>query len=193
MPRGGKREGAGRKPGVPNRVKVQAGLMRMAATRKSAGRAKLAVDVLQKRMNLFDRLADEALKDGEPALFTRYSKIAIECAVSLAGYQTPRLSAVMTTHPVDPSRVTKFTVSLFEPKSRRPLQQIEATPTAGSAPAIDAAAAPAPEPEAMKSEPSPAPPSSPPPEPNAYGTSNSGMSLWSHPAFGRQRHGTSHW
>jgi hypothetical protein len=197
MSRGGRRPNAGRKPGVPNRVKQQAGLMRVAATRKH-GRGKLAVDVLQKHMNRFDQLADEALKDGEPALFLRYSKQAIECAVSLSGYQTPKLSAVMTA----PTQEWPINIKLkiFE-RQRVPLKQIEHAPIVDSttAPAVDAVVtdghsqSQAPKPEAPQPAPITKVDAEPKPEPplNAYGT-GSGRSLWEHPSFSPFRHGSRH-
>jgi hypothetical protein len=171
--------------------------MRVAATRKSGG-GKLAVAVLRKRMNLFDQLADDALKDGEPVLFTRYSKLAIECAVSLAGYETPRLSAILTSA-TPQEKIINFELKIFE-RPRRPLaiesqqsqpgKTIDAEPVKEPPANVSAPRQSSQRTEAAASEPQPEPQPQPPsptasqngnasPEPNVYGT-GSGRSLYEH-------------
>jgi hypothetical protein len=170
-----------------NRVKQQSELMRVAKQYRP-GRGRLGVEYLQKALSRFERLADQAWKANEPALFTRYSNIAISIATGLAGYQTPRLSAVATV-PVPASRVTDVHLTIFEHDRRRAIESraIESQPDGK---VIDAepvtppvedkaqeqqATAPSPTPEA-------APPAPKPQSDNAYGT-GSGRSVFEHPSL----------
>jgi hypothetical protein len=159
MSRGGRREGAGRPAGGTNRPKVQAALMSVAAKQKGR-RGQLAVDYLQRNLSRFERLADAAWKARDPALFTRYSKVCIEIATSLATYQTPRLSAVATIAPQQRGSID-FELKIFD-KQRVPVQiEARAVETTPAQEVTDAVAAEPEQPaaERPKAEASPAPPS----------------------------------
>lgn len=122
MPRGGRREGAGRKPDA---AKLEKRADREVLTRAAAEDARatmqqaetngepLAKTVLNKYMQLFDRLAalyrpsshpvvDE--HSGKPirasmAKFEKYSRLALDCAKQLAPYQSATFRAVLVTPP----------------------------------------------------------------------------------------------
>ena len=109
MPRGGYRPNAGRKPGVKNKSRRERDLMvRYQAEREAAGtERKLAKDALEDFMHYFIGVAKlyqpfhfaegcepRDNENSDPIKFKEYSKAAIECAISLAPYQSPRLSAV---------------------------------------------------------------------------------------------------
>jgi hypothetical protein len=164
--RGGARPNAGRPAGIPNRVKRQAELMRVA----KPGRGKPGVEYLQKYLRRFDALADAAWKANEPALFTKYSKIVIECSTVLSNFQTPKLSAVATVPVNTENRLTKFVVSIFEPRQSRQSVNLPA-PDAAASEVVDAVAQPAaPEPPQPEPPPPKPQPSAPPsPSPNANG------------------------
>jgi hypothetical protein len=191
MPRGGARINAGRKPGIPNRIKQQTGFLRAAANSKAnRGKPKLGVEYLQKNLRRFDALADEAWLDNEPALFTRYSNIVIQIATTLASFQTPRLSATATTQVQEwPVHIKQIEGAVADNSALAAEAKVVDADAAVTEPNKEAPAEP--NKEAAKSEAKPEPPPpAPAPEPNAYGTSRSGLSLfgpWGHPNFNQHR------
>ena len=93
MPRGGKRPGAGRKPGRPNKRTVAR--QQLASSAASEGISPL--EVMLKRMRYYDSVVDLELKKGEGAdrgIIDDALKAANEAAKDAAPYIHPRLSAV---------------------------------------------------------------------------------------------------
>ena len=93
MPRGGKRPGAGRKPGRPNKRTIAR--QQLASTAASEGISPL--EVMLKRMRYYDSVVDLELKKGEGAdrgIIDDALKAANEAAKDAAPYIHPRLSAV---------------------------------------------------------------------------------------------------
>jgi hypothetical protein len=129
MPRGGRRQNAGRPSGAKNKSTVERDLMiRYQAEREAAGtEKKLAKDALEDYLNYFIKVAKlyqpinfgEGAKPEEngvsnPKKFKEFSKAAIECAIALAPYQSPRLAAVRVEAPPATQSVRRITVDVFE-------------------------------------------------------------------------------
>jgi hypothetical protein len=150
------------------------------AAKQKGRRGELAVDYLQRNLSRFERLADAAWKARDPALFTRYSKVCIEIATSLATYQTPRLSAVATVAPQQRGAID-FELRIFD-KQRVPVQ-IEARPaeTTPAPEVIEAVAEPEPAAEPPKPEPE-ASPTPPPPDAPAPPSWAAPRSVLEHPS-----------
>ena len=128
MPRGGHRPNAGRRPGVKNKSRRERDLMaRYQAEREAAGtEKKLAKDALEDFMHYFFAVAKlyqpvifregsevEENENSDPIKFKEFSRAAIECAISLAPYQSPRLSAVAVASAMPKDDVTyEFTLKI---------------------------------------------------------------------------------
>lgn len=113
--RGGARVGAGRKRGGANKATIEREALAQRILAEQAGKPgkKLGKEVLDDFMQLFTGLAafHQPLPPGQLAgpnqapdeeKFKTYAKFAIECAKELAGYQSPRLKAVLLSQEVVP-------------------------------------------------------------------------------------------
>ena len=104
-------------------------MIRYQAEREAAGtERKLAKDALEDYLNYFIKVAKlyQPINFGEgskleenglsdPNKFKEFSKAAIECAIALAPYQSPRLAAVrVETPPPATQEVRRITVNIFE-------------------------------------------------------------------------------
>ena len=93
MPRGGKRPGAGRKPGQLNKRTIAR--QQLASSAASEGISPL--EVMLKRMRYYDSVVDRELEKGEGAdrgIIDDALKAANDAAKDAAPYLHPRLSAV---------------------------------------------------------------------------------------------------
>jgi hypothetical protein len=131
MPRGGKREWAGRKAGTTGlkyekrspsktitltREIIEDGLKERVAKCRAGG--KRAIDVMRETMDYFEGHAfaiaeqiDEANKRGEVGLaldlFKLHNELRVQahkCAVEIVPYEEPKLSAVVPAPPPDPEK-----------------------------------------------------------------------------------------
>lgn len=106
--RGGARVGAGRKRGGANKATIEREALAARILAEQAGKPgkKLAREVLDDFMQLFTGLAAhyQPLPPGvlpgpnqtpDEAKFDKYARFAIDCAKELAGFQSPRLKAVL--------------------------------------------------------------------------------------------------
>ena len=140
MPRGGHRPNSGRKPGAKNKSRRERDLMaRYQAEREAAGtERKLAKDTLEDFMQYFIGVAKlyqpfifregtgaEENGASDPIKFKEFSRAAIECAISLAPYQSPRLSAVAVASAIPRDDITyEFSLKIGndEPRLARAIE-----------------------------------------------------------------------
>jgi hypothetical protein len=121
MPVGGKREGAGRPKGVPNRSTVERLLQ--VSIPYVQGEVRLAKDVLHELMLQFRALAIDAYEREDTVAFTRWAERAVDCASELAPYESPRLQA-MALGPTPPASPTRFTLNIFESREAKQRQRL---------------------------------------------------------------------
>jgi hypothetical protein len=91
------RKTGGRKLGSLNKATVQRALLAERAAAEGAGK-RLAKDVLQDFMELFVEAAAHFRERGDWREFERWALHTVDCAKSLAPYQSPRLSALAIGH-----------------------------------------------------------------------------------------------
>lgn len=101
MPAGGKREGAGRKSGIPNKASL-------ARQKRVAASGATPLDVMLKDMRYHDALADKEAKKGVKADVAKVAKerlAAREAAEKAAPYVHPKLQSVV--HGSNPDQPVK--------------------------------------------------------------------------------------
>ena len=129
MPRGsapGEHRG-GRKPGTRNRETLE----RLAEAEADVRRAKadgrqLAKDVLEEFMLMFKDMAERHAPSGraqgakpDEIRFEKYARLAIQCAQTLAPYQSPTFKAIMVTPPPEKDEpVRAITLRIFDHDGR---------------------------------------------------------------------------
>jgi len=178
---GGRREGSGRKRGVPQ---PRANALMAAAQLGSAKRPRRSRDVeevalLRRLLSKYTKLAEtaESAHDGEA--FRVWSERVERVATTLLQHQARQ--------PAELPANTRFSLAIF--KDGKP---VNLAPAADSTAAPVEEAAPEPAPAPATDQPQEPQPEAPPlPEPNVYGTGST--SLWGHPLFmSREWHGTRH-
>jgi hypothetical protein len=122
MPKGGSKPGErrrGRRKGTPNKATIEKALIaaRTVGEAKTSGK-KLAQEVLEDLMHTFVSMAEhykptppEAEQQNphaDESMFVQYAKHVIDCAKSLAPYQSPTFRAVVVAPSPDPNQSKKI-------------------------------------------------------------------------------------
>ncbi len=153
---GGARKGAGRKPGIPNKVNIERAILAEQITNESRKRgAKLGREVMEEFMHLFAGMAAayQPLPPGMTATdgrkpdevkFLTYAKLAVDVAKDVAEYQSPKLSRIMVhqapTAPIEQPAANAMTSQLTPQQAYRLLRDADVIDMA-TAPAAQAAKA----------------------------------------------------
>jgi hypothetical protein len=116
--RGGRRPGAGRKPGGKNKATLERELRLSAVPDPESGERPLAKDVLSWVMSTAKNLALNSYKTNDTAGFIRWSTLARDAAQVLINYECPKLVATTVMTPAPRSR--RFTFNIFS-ADRTPL------------------------------------------------------------------------
>ena len=173
----------GRPKGSVNYPKAQHALMRATSFPKNRGKTLTAISAMRSALAEASALASTARKAGDASAYRVWSQRVVEIARDLAPYETPKLSATLTS-PVDTSRkLTDFVLTIFDKPRSPPVRQIEATATEVSPPADTVAADPTPGPK--PAEPEATPPASPSDDdaPAPGPSWSEPKSLWTHPSM----------
>jgi hypothetical protein len=123
--RGGRRPGAGRKPGGRNKATLERELRLSAVPDPESGERPLAKDVLSWVMTTAKNLALNSYKTNDAAGFIRWSTLAKDAAQVLINYESPRLTALAMTAAA-PRQVTKFTFKIFDDRVPLELPEVPA-------------------------------------------------------------------